>query len=46
MGLEKVMREGMCLVMTDPALEQLMTRDRENRGTLFTVRVVFVTDKV
>ena len=44
MGLDKVLREGRCLVMTDPAMEQLMTRDRENRGTLFTVRVVFVTD--
>ena len=44
MELEKVLREGNCLIMTDPAMEQLMTVDKDMRGTLFTVTVEFATN--
>jgi len=41
-GLDKVVRKGNCLLMTDPAMEQVMTICNDKRGTLFTVRVEIV----
>ena len=37
-SLEKVLSEGNCLIVTDPAMEQLMMVQKDMRGTLFTVR--------
>ena len=39
LGLDKVLKEGKCLIMTDPAMEQLMTVDKLKRGTLFNIAV-------
>jgi len=38
-GLDRVLQEGKCLVLKDTAMEQLMTLDKDQRGTLFSVMV-------
>jgi len=41
-GLDKILRNGNCLVMTDPAMEQVMSISPDKKGTLFTVKLEIV----
>jgi len=41
-GLDRVLRKGNCLLMTDPAMEQVMAIAPEKKGTLFTVKLEIV----
>ena len=45
-GLDRVLRKGTCLIMTDPAMEQVMTMATDKKGTLFTVKleIVYIKD--
>ena len=38
LGLDRVLKEGKCLIMTDHAMKQLMTVDK-SKGTLFNIAV-------
>ena len=38
-GLDRVLKEGKCLIMTDPAMEQLMTVDKKKKESHFSILV-------